>query len=101
MKNLFVIMLAMICIANSDCQGGSFENDLQTYLVLDKDKDVSSHFNMFHRDGFTLETDYYITLKNVKTGHVFVYECRSADEFYGYQKGKKYRCRRFYKDNKY
>ena len=101
MKKILLIAVAIMCMANSDCEGGSFEQDIQTYLVLDKGKDVSSHFNVFHKDGFSVETDYFVTFKNVKTNHVFVYECRSADEFYRYQKGKKYRCRRFRKDNKY
>lgn len=97
MKKLLFIVFAAMCMANISCE----EEELQTYVVLDKNKDVGSHFNPFHNDGFSIETDYFITFKNVKTNHVFVYKCITAEEFYGYQKGKKYRCRRFYEDSEY
>lgn len=86
MKKLLFIMIAVMCMA-SKCE----EEDLQTYIVLEKNKDIGSHYNPFHRDNFSIETDYFVTFKNVKTGRVLIYQCHSASEFYGYQKGKKYR----------
>lgn len=101
MKNTVLVLFALVLMSNSDCQGGSFETNEQVYLVVDKGNSVSSHFNPFHKDGFAVETDYFVTLRNVKTGNTFVYECHSGKEYYGYVKGKKYRHRRFYEDNKY
>ena len=101
MKKILLFLLALMLMSNSDCEGGSFETDEQVYLVLDKGNNVSSHFNIFHKDGFAVETDYFVTFKNVSTGHTFVHKFRSGEEYYGFQVGKKYRCRRFYEDNVY
>ena len=58
--------------------------------VIDKGYNVSSHFNPFHNDNFSVETDYFITFRNVKTGKIHVYQCRDGKEYYSYQKGKCY-----------
>ena len=100
-KILLLFIIAMVCMANSDCRGGSFEVDEQVYLVVDKGCNVSSHFNPLHNDGWSVETDYFVTFKNVKTGHTFVHEFSNGKEYYGFVKCKKYRCRRFYEDNVY
>lgn len=100
-KIVFLVMMSLVLMANSDCEGGSFEQDIQTYLVVDKGDHVSSHFNIFHKDGFAVETDYFVTFKNVSTGHTFVHKFNRGEDYYSYEKGKKYRCKRFYEDNKY
>lgn len=101
MKKLVLFFLALVLMSNSDCEGGSFEQDKQTYLVVDKGSGVASHFNLFHKDGFAVETDYFVTFKNVETGHTFVHKFRNGEDYYMYEKGKQYRCTRFYEDNKY
>ena len=101
MKKLLVMLFALVLMSNSDCEGGSFETDEQVYLVVDKGSGMSSHFNIFHKDNFAVETDYFITFKNVETGHTFVHKMRSGKEYFSYQKGKKYRIRRFHEDNVY
>jgi len=101
-KILLLIAISLACMSNSKCDNGfSFENDECTYLVLDKGSEVGSHFNMFHKDGFEVSTDYFVTFKNTKTGHVFVHKFREGKDYYMFQKGKTYKCRRFHEDNKY
>lgn len=101
MRKILFVLVALVCMANSDCEGGSFEQDKQTYLVVDKGSHTASHFNLLHHDGWAVETDYFVTFRNCKTGHTFVHKFSNGEDYYLYEKGKKYTIKRFYEDNKY
>ena len=93
---LIAILLSMLVIAMTNVEVP--KKEMQTYLVVDKNKDIESHFNPFYRSGMSVGTDYYITFKNIKTNNVFVKDVHTASKFYSFQKGKKYRCERFFED---
>lgn len=92
MRKIILFLFALVLMSNSDCQP---EPQYGTYLVVEKGNNVSSHFNPFHNDGFAVETDYFITLQNTATKKTFVHKCFDGNEYYSYQVGKKYKCRKF------
>ena len=92
-------LFALVLFSSSDClDHTTYENDEVVYLCLDKGSQVGSHFNPFHKDNFEVGTDYFITLQNVDTKRVFIYETRDGKEFYQYQVGKRYKMRRLSDD---
>lgn len=102
MKKIFVFLFTLLVMSNSDCTDhATYETDMQTYQVIEKGNNVSSHFNIFHENGFSVETDYFLTLQNISTGHTFVHKCRNGEEYYQYQVDKRYKCKRFHEDWKH
>lgn len=87
MKKLLISLIVLAIVACDVPKG-----ERQVYEVIDKGNNVSSHFNPFHHNNFSIETDYYITFRNVKNGRTFVHKCSNGNEYYNYQKGKKYYC---------
>ena len=100
MKKLLLPIIALLCMANSKCADGSFEVEKNTYYVVDKGTNIESHFNPFHRDNFEVGTDYFVTLRNEKTKKTFVHKCYNGEEYYGFEKSKRYRCTKF-REEKY
>lgn len=94
MKKIILFLFALVLMSNSECEN---EPVYETYLVVEKGNNVSSHFNPFHKDHFAVETDYYITLQNVTTKNTFVHKCFDGNEYYQYQVGKKYKIESFLK----
>lgn len=95
MKKLLLFLFALVLMSNSDCEN---EPVYETYVVLEKGSNVSSHYNMFHKDHFSVETDFYVTLQNVTTKKTFVHKCSDGREYYQYQVGKKYKIKKYYED---
>ena len=99
MRKIIVFLFALVLMSNSDCADHTtYENDLVTYKVLEKGSQVGSHWNPFHKDNFEVSTDYFITLQNVETKKVFIYQTRSGEEYYQFQVGKRYKMRRLHND---
>lgn len=86
-KYLFIMLLSLVCMANSEC--GSGNPYKSTYEVVEKSKDVGSHYNFF-TDKQVVETEYIVVLKDLKKNDVFVHKCRTAEEYYQYEVGKRY-----------
>ena len=87
MKKIVLALLALVFVG---CDLP--ERNREVYEVVEKGSNISSHYNPFHKDNFSIGTDYYITFKNVRTGRRYVYKCRDGKEYDGYEKGKRYYC---------
>ena len=95
MKKIVLLLFAVVLMSNSECKTNQFT---KRTLYVEKGNNVSSHFNPFHGNNFSVETDYFITLQNVKTKNTFVHKCSGGKEYYSYQVGKKYKVSRFHED---
>ena len=76
MKKVLFILLAILLI-------GCHDRKMDVYEVVDKGVHTTNGL-------FSGDINYYITLRNVKTGKTYGYKCRSGNEYYRYVKGKKY-----------
>ena len=89
-KMILLAILTFTLFTSEECEAPKVEYG--TYKVMDKGKDISSHFNPFHQDNFAVETDYFVTLQNKDTHKTFVHRCKDANEYYSFQLGKSYKC---------
>lgn len=90
MKRLFIIVfIALVCMSNSDCDG---QREQRVYEVVEKSKDVGSHYNFF-TEKQVVETVYYVIMKDAETGELRPVEC-SASSYYKFNVGKRYRLSR-------
>ena len=82
-KRLLISSLLLLAISGCDEQKSSYR-----YKVVDKSRDIDSHYNFF-TEKQVVETAYFVILQ-ADDGTVVSHKCSSPAEFYGYQIGKTY-----------
>lgn len=85
---LFVMSLMLVAVScGKKADTGRQQQEVYRYTVIDKSKDIGSHYNWF-TDKQVVGTDYIVVFRS-EDGEVVSHECDASD-YYSYEIGKTY-----------